>query len=205
MPYLYVADNNGKLCVANKFASTSVWGEMYSWGTEIFFFIIPFPSLLLMNSVIMYTLMQRSKQNMLGSVGQGQSHDENDARNAKKIKQLEKQVLTMVLLITFAFLILNIPARTLTYYINYYNGDSPKYHAGLYLFYQIGEKCHYTNHGINFFLYVTSGKKFRSDLRNLFSCKSRRKEIKTNNSHTATSVVSTNDNAWHVKLICVSI
>ena len=40
--------------------------------------------------------------------------------------------------------------------------------AGYYLFYHIGQKAFYTNNGINFFLYVASGKKFRGDLLNLF-------------------------------------
>ena len=50
------------------------------------------------------------------------------------------------------------------FYSNFYSGDTPYYHAGFHLFYQIGD----TNHGINFFLYVISGQKFRSDLINLF-------------------------------------
>ena len=36
-----------------------------------------------------------------------------------------------------------------------------------FMFYHVGEKTYYTNYGINFFLYVMSGHKFRTDLRNL--------------------------------------
>ena len=34
----------------------------------------------------------------------------------------------------------------------------------------MGEKSYYTNYAINFFLYVISGKKFRTDLAKLFGC-----------------------------------
>ena len=40
--------------------------------------------------------------------------------------------------------------------------------AGYYLFYHIGQKTYYTNNAIIFFLYVISGQKFCTDLRNLF-------------------------------------
>ena len=36
--------------------------------------------------------------------------------------------------------------------------------ALIYMLHSTGEKCYYTNFGINFYLYVISGKKFRSDL-----------------------------------------
>ena len=97
-------------------------------------------------------------------------------------------------MITFAFLILNIPARALTYYINFYSGNTPYYRAGLYLFYQVGVKCHYTNHGINFFLYVWSGQKFRTELRNLFILKNQsNNDIFTSNINTTITSVSVSD------------
>ena len=40
--------------------------------------------------------------------------------------------------------------------------------AGFYIYNSVSQKAIYTNNGINFFLYVISGKKFRTDLVNLF-------------------------------------
>ena len=57
------------------------------------------------------------------------------------------------------------------FYQNFYHGTTPYYHAGFYLFYNIGEKTYYTNSGINFFFYVMSGQKFRTDLLKLFNWK----------------------------------
>ena len=48
---------------------------------------------------------------------------------------------------------------------------SPKVYTGFYLFFNVAQKLHYTNHGINFFLYVMSGQKFRRDLMKLFTVK----------------------------------
>ena len=119
-----------------------------------------------MNSVIIHTLTQRSKQSILQSTGQGQTEGQN-----LKTKQSEKQIITMLLLITFVFLTLSVPSSALMFYLNFSRGSTPYYYAGYHLFYQVGEISYLTNHGINFFLYVMSGQKFRTDLRNLFMSK----------------------------------
>ena len=114
-----------------------------------------------MNSVIIHTLRKRSNLNLSESSGQGQTESQNI-----KSKNPEKQIFITVLLITFVFLILNTPALAVVIYLTFYTGNSPYYHAGLHLFFQISDKTYVTNHGINFFLYVISGQKFRRDLRN---------------------------------------
>ena len=166
IPYLYVAGTRAKNCVTNRFASGYILGELYHWLTEIIMFIIPFMSLLTMNSFIIHTLRQRSKLKLLEPGGEGQIQGQN-----LKMKSSEKQIFTMVLLVTFVFLFLNIFTRALVFYLNFYSADTPYNYAGLHLFYQVGEKCHYSNYGVNFFLYVMSGQKFRTDLKNLFYVK----------------------------------
>ena len=169
-PYLFITTNIGRLCIPNKFASNNVLGEFYYWFSEVITFIFPFVSLLTMNSVIIHTLRQRSKQNLLGSQGQ----DQTEGQNAKgRSRNPEKQVIIMLLLVTFVYLGLLTPTKTVVFYLNFYSGNTPYYYASLHLFYQIGEKTYYSNHGINFFLYVTSGQKFRTDLRNLFRSKNK--------------------------------
>ena len=74
----------------------------------------------------------------------------------------------MLLLVTFAYLSLTLPNKILEIYLIFNSGDTPTYYATLHLFYQLSGKLYYTNHGINFFLYVMSGQKFRTDLKNLF-------------------------------------
>ena len=162
-PYLYISGNNGKMCVPNRFANVNIYGTIFHWVSEVINFVLPFVFLLTMNSVIIHTLKQRSKTNLIGSEGEGQSK--------KEVKNSEKQIFTTLLLVTFAYLILTIPGKILIFYLNFFSGNTPYYYAGLHLLYQIGEKTLYSNHGVNFFLYVISGQKFRADLKNLFISK----------------------------------
>ena len=79
------------------------------------------------------------------------------------------KIYTMLLLVTFSYLILTTPAYIMLLYINLVNPlQSPYHYAAYFLFVQVGKKACYTNFGINFFLYVLSGKKFRTDLVDLF-------------------------------------
>ena len=163
IPFWFTSDNNGRTCIPNKYASDHILGELYHWLTEIITFIFPFISLLTMNSVIIHPLRERSKLKLLESVSEGEIEG-----NKLKSKHPEKQIFTMLLLVTFMFSTLNVPTRAMVFYLNFYTGNTPYYYAGLHLFYQVGQKTYITNHGIIFFLYVMSGQKFRTDLRNLF-------------------------------------
>ena len=139
-------------------------GEIYYWSYNIINFIFPFISLLIMNSVIIHTLRTRSIPNVTGSEVQGQGKGQ-----TSNIKNTEKQIIVMLLLVTFGFLILSSPCYAMLMYSRYVNIEkSPKFFAGYYLFFSVGQKTYYTNFGINFYFYVISGKKFRSDLVRLF-------------------------------------
>ena len=118
-----------------------------------------------MNSIIIYTLRKRSKSKILKSSRSIQR--EIEIQNLKK-QHSEKQVFTMLLLVTFTYLIFTITMRAFVFYGNFYTGNTATYHAGLHLIHQVGTQAFYTNHAINFFLYVLSGRKFRTDLMNLF-------------------------------------
>ena len=184
-PYFFFSGNNGTFCVGNRFASDNVWAEFYHWLTEIVMFFFPFASLLIMNSVIIHTLRKRSKLSILGK----------DQNEGHQLKSSEKQIITMLLLVTFVFLILNIPTRTMVYYLNVPNKHTPYYYASFHLCFQVGEKTYYTNHGINFFLYVMSGKKFRTDLKKLFvSKRSNITKQSVSDGQTKSSVVFAVDN-----------
>ena len=117
-----------------------------------------------MNCFIIYTLRHRTVKNV--HQGQGQ-----------KVKSSESQIYVILLLVTFAFLILTTPAYIVFLYIMFVDFNrSPNDFAGFYLFYNVAQKAHFTNHGINFFLYVISGGKFRADLVKLLQCKFKREE-----------------------------
>ena len=166
IPFLFIAENNAGYCTIRD-AYGNILGELYFWLSETLGIVVPFVSLLTMNSVIIHALRQRSNLSVTGSEGQGQTEGQ-----FSKIKQNEKQIFIMLLLVTFTFLILNIPVDILFFYMNFYTGTTPYYHAAIHFFYQLAQMIYRTNHGINFFLYVISGQKFRTDLKDLFiSCK----------------------------------
>ena len=144
-------------------------------------FALPFILLLVMNCVIIFKLQERSKSSIEITNSQGQTLNQ-------KIKSSDKQIYIMLLLVTFTYLILVTPSWT---YMALYSSviapgiKSPNMFAGIYLYYHIGHKLHSTNNGINFFLYVMSGQKFRNDLVNLFrfnrSIKSNDRSLSTEN------------------------
>ena len=100
LPYLFIGDNDDIFCIPNSIASANVYGELYYWLYEVISFILPFVSLLTMNSVIIHTLRQRSRQKLTRSETQGQ----NEGQILKK-KNSDKQIFTMLLLVMFGCLI----------------------------------------------------------------------------------------------------
>ena len=177
MGYLFIGQADGESCIDNKYYN-SILGDIYHYSTEILVFPIPFLSLSVMNGLIIFTLMKRSQQFSTESTLDGKG---------QKQKNTERQIIITLLSLTFAFLILNIPIRILMFYNNFHQGDSPYYFASLHLFFNIGEKCYLLSHGINFYLYVISGQKFRNDLKRLFCPKT----TAGNNSSVVQSVITT--------------
>ena len=135
IPYLFISSNNGRICISSRIASVNIYGELYYWLSEVISFILPFVSLLTMNSVIIHTLRMRSRQNSTLSEGQCQTEGQET-----KSKTSERQVYTMLLLVIFAYLTLTTPVKILVFYLNFYKGNTPYYYAGFHLFYHVGEK-----------------------------------------------------------------
>ena len=161
IPYFKIYQSDGKTCV-------SFQNLVYYWVSIAVRGVLPFILLLVMNSAIIYTLDKRSMdQGQLQGRTQGQ--DKNEVQNTK-MKLYERQVYVMLLFVMFSFLILTMPFYVWTFLRNFYKNDSPHYHAALRLLQAVATTAKYTNCGINFFLYVISGQKFRADLIKLFSC-----------------------------------
>ena len=172
IPHLFITSNQGRTCVFYATGLDSAANQFYYWSSFIIHFALPFVLLLIMNSVIIYTVARRSQlavrqSSGMDRQGQGQGQGQN------KEKHVEMQIYVILLLVTFSFLILTTPGSLFilyTMYIDY--TKSPRAFALFYLSFNIGQKTYYTNFGINFFLYVISGTKFRADLARLF-CRKR--------------------------------
>ena len=83
------------------------------------------------------------------------------------MKNAERQLTIMLLLVTTLFLILLFPAYFRFIYLLVSERDTPFEYARSMFIYQISSELYTTNKGINFLVYCISGQKFRNDLKEL--------------------------------------
>ena len=166
IPHLFPTDHENWQCLPYGEAMQSVPGEFYYWLSFVIQFVLPFVSILSMNSVIIHRL--RTRTNRSNDLT-GQSKN---PVPRQKSKSPEGQVFAILLLVSFGFLILTTPAYAFflcVMFVNFF--ISPKAFASYYLFYSVASKLQFTNYGINFFFYVISGQKYRTDLLQFFKNK----------------------------------
>ena len=150
-------------CVPYATAMGKPYAEFYYWLSLVVHFALPFVCLLIMNSFIIHKL--RTRTILTEDSTHVKSTKDSNHRESSRTKNSELQVFAILLLVTFAFLILTTPAYVFFLFIMFIDfSKTPKLFAGYYLFYNVAQKMQFTNHGINFFLYVISGQKFRKDL-----------------------------------------
>ena len=186
VPILFLTTPEGNICVVYVKGMDQLAGKMYYWTDQVVGFVFPFIALLIMNSVIIHTLRKRSSLLVMRSKIEGQCQGQNQGHSSK-MKSSEKQIIIMLLLVTFGFLILMTPTYGMKIFPAFVDfSSSPRLYALFLLTWSIGQKTYYTNFGINFYLYVISGQKFRSDLLKLFEnvCPCKKKH---NSSATAVS------------------
>ena len=171
IPHIFISKLTGDVCLG--YAIGGIITKVYSWFTFILNAIIPFVLLIYMNYVIVQKVRRSRKMfagNEIIEVGQGQGPMDVASRRQNKMKNIESQLTTMLLLVTTLFLILMIPTYIRFLYTTFVNRDTPVKYANLMFFYHLSHKLYHTNNGINFFLYCISGQKFRNDLKELFFC-----------------------------------
>ena len=129
---------------------------VHYWMSFVVSCVFPFTSLLIMNSCIIGMLHRRSNK-------------------GAKLKAVEKQTFVILLLVTFGFLTLMTPSYIFFLFVMLVDfRSSPSTLAGFNFFYHFAQKTANTNHSVNFFFYVLSGSKFRSELVALFKCSKHR-------------------------------
>ena len=116
-----------------------------------------------MNCIIIQKLRKRSDMKDVRSIGQGHSKGQGSS---------DIQIYVLLLVVTFSFLILMSPTHVFLLFVQFFDyTKTAKSFALYYLLFNIAHKAYNTNYGINFYLYVISGHKFRTDLVNLLSKK----------------------------------
>ncbi len=163
------------------------YNTSYFWVSMALNYIVPFCCLLVMNSCIIHTIRKSLKENIqrknsLFDTSKERSKHENSCDctpgqihqlkgNIPRLKNSEKQIYIILLLVTFAFLILSTPSYAFFFYTRVVEFIPTPYSLGIfYLCQQIAHKTFFVNSSINFFLYVLSGSKFREDVKKLCDC-----------------------------------
>ena len=164
LPHLFLSIAEYRRCIpySENFRHVGI----YYWLSVMLSYVLPFLSLLTMNIVIIHTLRTRSNNNLTTFEGQGQSQGQ-----VSKMKNTERQIYITLILVTFGFLVFTTPVylvNLLVYASVIGYGKTPRSSALYYMLYHLAQKTFYTNNGINFFFYVMSGQKFRTDLLKLF-------------------------------------
>ena len=158
-PFLFTSSVKGRICLPQANMMQHVPGLIFYWFFTTLNTIIPFMLFLIMNSVIIHVICNRSRSEIRVKV---QSNMKGQSRTTKST---DRQITTMLLLVTFSYLILLAPGIAMMLVVTYVDVTrSPRLQAGFHLLYSIANKGFYTNLGINFYLYVFSGHKFRSDV-----------------------------------------
>ena len=177
IPHVFITSHQNWQCQPYGSAIGSPMGQVYYWLSFIVNFALPFTLILIMNSIIIHKIRKRS-----GLLHLERSHVKTGERKNSKVDDKERQIFAILLLVTFAFLILTTPRYVLFLCIMIMNFfSSPQRFAGYYLFYSVAQKLQVTNHAINFLLYVISGRKFRMDLLAIFKFKKGSEEASVSN------------------------
>ena len=188
-PHLFITLKVEDRCIPFGKAMRFALGQFYYWFSLVVNFFLPFVLLLTMNSFIIHILRKRSRLMLTESQVQGQSQGQ---IQGPRVKSSEKQVYITLLLVTFSFLVLTTPGYIFFFYAMYYDYQStPESFAQYHLFANASRQAFFTNYGINFYFYVLSGKKFRTDLINLFKCCPKFSSVNApylNSSQTATKI-----------------
>ena len=163
LPHLFISIFDGERFIPYGKVVGNFDNLIYHWFTVTAVFILPFVFLLIMNSIIIHALRKRST-GMLKYTSKSKL-----TKELQKQKMLKCRFLSSYFLSHLRFLILTTPGYMMLLYVMLVDYTKTlKAFAGYYLFYNIGQTTYYTNNAINFFLYVISGQKFRTDLINLF-------------------------------------
>ena len=182
IPYLFAMTTDGRQCMNDKRGSIRAF---FHWMCYVAQFVVPFLCLLAMNSVIIHTLRKRS--DLIEANNQGQQA----GQSRSKSKSAERQIYAILILVAFSFFIFITPMCLFNVFGMIMDLTRTPYDfAEFYMFKNIVHKLHFTNNGVNFFLYVISGRKFRSDLIKLLNYKKNKHDDVMVTSNTSTANVS---------------
>ena len=138
----------------SRLVKQSWYVTVYTYLSFVVYPVIPAVMLSAWNGLIIHIIWKRKKTNI------------NEIKN--KANATEVQLTTMLLIVSVMFVILVSPfeIRAMYYYF-VERANTPKQFAMYMFVFQVTRHLFLLNYGINFFLYLLSGSKFRRDLMKL--------------------------------------
>lgn len=153
----HIADYHGsKRCVSRDgFRS---FNQVWRWVDLALASLIPFTLIIIGNiSIISKVILAKSKRRVLSAVGQTRESTLNH----------ESGMTVLLLVVTFMFLLTTLPlSMYFTFFRYFMAGGAPT--PTMRLLVTIATFLSYVNNCINFYLYIISGKRFRSELLKMF-------------------------------------
>ena len=190
--YAYYAGASVNHRVCNGYAQPSNLNVFWAWVNFSINSLIPFVTLISLNTAIIYKVHVRKKyfkkqsrqeqyiSNPLPAISHSCLESVNSSRsNAlskpkeenKSTNNNENQMLRTLLMVSFTLLVLTMPfyVRNIVYTFYDKNASLKTFILQNFLWH-VSSKIFCLNNAVNFFLYILGGKKFREDVKNLFSC-----------------------------------
>ncbi|XP_041374812.1 growth hormone secretagogue receptor type 1-like [Gigantopelta aegis] len=125
-------------------------GKIYPWIDSVVYFLIPVTSLFVLNIAMIVKMRSRQSFTETG----------------------QRQMTVMLLLVTFAFLILTGPMGIVLMLGRYsWHPETVEEKAVSKLIHSIVDNMMYANHAVNFVLYCMSGRRFRDEVKDMFCCR----------------------------------
>ena len=138
--------------------------DIWPWVDACFYSLLPFAVILSLNILIIRSVHQSDRQRR--TMGSITSTDSNAAH-----RESEAKMTRILITISFVFLLTTLPVNIawLVQRKGHLTFNEPCKSSDIFLAVVIGRMLMYTNHSINFFLYLFSGIKFREKLFSMFS------------------------------------
>ena len=138
---------------------------IWPWIDASVYSFFPLTMLVVFNPLIIHTVRQRAAE-----MKQLSDADTKPGTGTTK-SGTEQQITTMLLSVTFAFIILTGPIAVTLILEKFWDPPTEAHRSAIWrLWRKIVYYLLYTNHAINFLLYSLSGQKFHRELRRLLTC-----------------------------------
>ena len=142
-PHLFLSRVIGGQCIA--YSVDKLITLVYSWFSFVLNALIPFTLLINMNYVIVKTVRKSRKMFTENDTTTGAAKNQGMEGRQRAMKNAEKQLTIMLLLVTTLILILFCPTYIRFIYLSFVKMDTPLKYANSMFFFQISFKLYATN------------------------------------------------------------